>query len=134
MALFVLGLAILLAREHAKEPRSVNGFPPEDIEAARLKVLPYRQSGLIFSWADEDPSVFVTRAMWEALPEDAQRDLGQAIAVAKDVKMVRIRDGQSESVIATCTAAGRCRQALIGSSTPVEGVNSGAGLPAAERD
>jgi hypothetical protein len=81
-ALGVITLTVLVVREHAKEARTANGFPPEDIESAKLVVLPYRESGLIFSWENEEPNVSVTRAMWERLPEDVQKDLGQAMAVA----------------------------------------------------
>ena len=117
-AFAVATIAVLVAREHAKEPRTASGFPPEDIEAAKVKILPYRRSGLIFSWENEEPTVYVTSAMWNALPVDVQRDLGQAMAVAKDQKQVRIRDSRSSSVLATCTAAGRCRKAAIGSTSP----------------
>jgi hypothetical protein len=113
-----MALTVLVVREHAKEARTANGFPPEDIAAAKLVVLPYRESGLIFSWENEEPTVSVTRAMWERLPEDVQWDLGQAIAVAKNQKQVRIRDGRSGSMIAICTAAGRCRKAAIESRSP----------------
>jgi hypothetical protein len=105
-------IAFLLAREYTREPQTVDGFPPDDIEAARLRVMPYRQSGLIFSWgAEQEPTVFVSRAMWEALPADEKRELGQALAVAKDARLIQIRDGKLDALIATCTAAGRCRRA-----------------------
>jgi hypothetical protein len=103
---------VVVVSEHGKEPRTADTFPPDDIEAARLKVLPYRQSGLIFSWGGEqEPTVFVSRAMWESLPAEEKRELGQALAVAKDARLIQIRDGKLDALIATCTAAGRCRQA-----------------------
>ncbi len=102
-------LSLLLSRERESEPRRDEGFPTQDVEAARLKILPYRQSGLIFSWQTEAATVLVTRSGWEALPEDARRDLGQAMAVAMDVRAVRILDERAESILAICTAARRCR-------------------------
>ncbi|HKD20253.1 MAG TPA: hypothetical protein VKG23_20560 [Thermoanaerobaculia bacterium] len=42
-------MTVLSAQEHSDEARARDEFPPEDVEAARIKVLPYRQSGLIFS-------------------------------------------------------------------------------------
>ena len=106
------GLIMLVVRDHAKEPWTANAFPPEDIEAARLKVLPYRRSGLVFSWGGEqEPTVFVSRAMWEALRTDEKRELGQALAVAKNARLIQICDGKLDTLIATCTAAGRCRRA-----------------------
>ncbi len=108
--LVVFLLAFLLAREHTKEPETVDSFPRDDIAAARRRIMPYRQSGLIFSWDDEGSAVFVTGSMWEALPKDTRRDLGQAMAVARDVKLVRILDQKSNSTIATCTAAGQCHE------------------------
>lgn len=106
-------LSLLLSRERESEPKRDEGFPPEDVEAARLKVLPYRQSGLIFSWQSEAAAVLVTRSGWEALPEDSRRDLGQAMAVAMDVRAVRILDEKAESLLAICTAAGRCRSPSV---------------------
>jgi hypothetical protein len=117
-ALGVITLTVLVAREHAKEARTANGFPPEDIEAAKLELLPYRESGLIFSWESDESTVSVTRALWAKLSEDVQRDLGQAMAVAKNQKQVRIRDGATGSMIAICTAAGRCRKPAIESRSP----------------
>ena len=103
-------IAFFLARDHTREPNTVDSFPRDDIAAARLRIMPYRQSGLIFSWEDEGSTVIVTGSMWEALPTDTQRELGQAMALAKDVKLVRILDRMSNAPIATCTAAGQCHE------------------------
>ena len=108
--LVVFLIVFLQVREHTREPKTADSFPREDIAAARLRIMPYRQSGLIFSWDDQGSTVFVTGSMWEALPKDTQRDLGQAMAVAKDVKLIRILDPMSNSTIATCTAAGQCHE------------------------
>jgi len=108
--LVVFLIAFLVAREHTREPETVDSFPRDDIAAARLRIMPYRQSGLIFAWDDEGGTVFVTVPMWQALPKETQRDLGQAMAVAKDVKLIRILDPTSNSTIATCTAAGQCHE------------------------
>ncbi len=89
----------------------VEGFPADDIAAAKLRIMPYRQSGLIFSWDDRGGTVFLDGSMWEALPKRTQRDLGQAMAVSRDARVVRLRDGRTHALIATCTAAGRCRDA-----------------------
>ena len=106
--LVVLLIAFLLARDHTREPKTADSFPRDDIAAARLRIMPYRRSGLISSWDDDGSTVLVTASMWEALPKDVQRDLGQAMALAKDVKLVRILDRRSNSPVATCTAAGQC--------------------------
>ncbi|HTR04181.1 MAG TPA: hypothetical protein VMN82_13390, partial [Thermoanaerobaculia bacterium] len=57
-------IAFLLAREQTREPKTADSFPREDIAAARLRIMPYRQSGLIFSWDDQGSTVFVTGSMW----------------------------------------------------------------------
>lgn len=106
-------LAVLLTHERDESPDRDEGYPTEDIQAARQKVLPFRQSGLIFSWQDEGPNVLVTRSRWEALPEASRAELGQAMAVAKDVRAVRILDERAETLLAICTAAGRCRPPSI---------------------
>jgi hypothetical protein len=109
--LVVLLVAFLLAREYTREAQTVDSFPPGDIEAARLKVMPYRNSGLIFSWGrEQEATVFVSRSMWEALPAEEKRELGQALAVAKNARLIQIRDGELATLIATCTSAGRCRR------------------------
>jgi hypothetical protein len=102
-------MTVLSAGERADEARVADAFPPEDVEAARIKVLPYRQSGLIFSWGNTEPTILVDTALWDALPRDRQRDLGQAMAIAKNARVVRLRDGRTKLLIAICTAAGHCR-------------------------
>jgi hypothetical protein len=104
-------MTVLSAREHVDDARVADEFPPEDVEAAKTKVLPYRQSGLIFSWEDAGPTVLVDAVLWDALPREQKRELGQAMAIAKNVRVVRLRDGRTRSLIVTCTAAGRCRGA-----------------------
>ena len=105
-------IAILVGLERRSGPKPEEGFPVADVEAARIKILPYRQSGLIFSWQSKGQSVLVTRSKWEALPEASRRELGQAMAVAMNVRVVRVLDERAESVLAICTAEGRCRAAL----------------------
>ena len=131
--LVVFLIAFLLAREYTREPQTVDSFPPDDIEAARLRVMPYRQSGLIFSWrGEQEPTVFVSRAMWEALPAEEKRELGQALAVAKNARRIQIRDGKLDTLLATCTSAGRCRQPE--EWMPPFSADSGAGADAPPRD
>ena len=112
-------LTVLSAREHADEARVADEFPPEDVEAAKLKVLPYRQSGLIFSWGNTEPTILVNAVLWDSLPRDTQQDLGQAMAIAKNARVVRLRDGRTNALIATCTAAGRCRDGGDEENEPV---------------
>lgn len=104
-------MTILSTREHADEARVADEFPPEDVEAAKHKVLPYRQSGLIFSWGNAEPTILVDAVLWNALPREERQDLGQAMAIAKNARAVRLRDSRTNFLIATCTAAGRCRDA-----------------------
>ena len=106
-------LAALLTHEREAHPYRDEGFPSEDVEAARIKVLPYRRSGLITSWQAETAAVLVSRPRWEGLPEESRRDLGQAMAVAMDVRAVRVFDERAVSLLAICTAAGRCRSPSI---------------------
>jgi hypothetical protein len=101
-------MTVLSAHEHADEGRVADAFPPEDVEAAKIKVLPYRQSGLIFSWGNAGPTVYVDAVLWSCLSRDAKENVGQTMAVAKNARMVRILDGKTRALIATCTAAGRC--------------------------
>lgn len=104
-------MTVLSSREHASDARMADEFPPEDVEAARIKVLPYRQSGLIFSWDDVGPTILVDAVLWGRLPPDTRQNLGQAMAIAKNARIVRLRDSRTNSLVAVCTAAGRCRDA-----------------------
>lgn len=109
-ALFALVvMTVLSAREHAGDARVADAFPPEDVEAAKIRILPYRQSGLISSWGNAEPTILVDTVLWDALPRDTQQKLGQAMAIAKNSRVVRLRDRRTRVLIATCTAAGRCR-------------------------
>jgi hypothetical protein len=114
-------VAMLVVQGREETANRDAGFPSEDIDAARLRILPYRQSGLIFSWPTDGAIVFVKRSMWDGLPEDSRRDLGQAMAVAKDVRAVRIIDAESPAVLEICTAEGRCRSpSLSARRTPTK--------------
>jgi hypothetical protein len=106
-------ITVLSAGEHADEARVADEFPPEDVEAAKIKVLPYRQSGLIFSWGNTGPTILVDAVRWDALARDTRQDLGQAMAIAKNARVVRLRDSKSGVLIATCTAAARCRDGEV---------------------
>ena len=128
-ALAVL-VAMLVVQGRDETVNRDEGFPSEDVDAARQKILPYRQSGLIFSWSSEGPTVFVSRPLWEAMPEASRMELGQAMAVAKDVRAVRILDGKSRAMLAICTAAGRCRVPEL----PTGRTGARAAGPANERD
>ena len=59
-------ITVLSAGEHADEARVADEFPPEDVDAAKIKVLPYRQSGLIFSWGNTEPTILVDAVRWDA--------------------------------------------------------------------
>ena len=109
--LVVFLIAFLWARDHTRERQTVDSFPPDDVATARLKILPYRQSGLIFSWGIAEPTILVDAVLWDSLPRDTQQDLGQAMAIAKNVRVVRLCDSKTHVLVASCTAAGRCRDA-----------------------
>jgi hypothetical protein len=94
--------------DRSRPTLAARGFPLRDVEEARRKVLPFRQSGLVFHWADDSPAVYVRRAMWEELSEEAKRDLGQSMAVAKNRERVTVLDETLAVKLAVCTAKGGC--------------------------
>jgi hypothetical protein len=105
-AVFIVTMAFLLGR--ARTRHTAISFTPGEVEQAQREVLPYRQSGLVFHWADDSPTVYVTRSMWEGLPEETRRELGRAMAVAKRRDQVTILDETLSVKLAVCTARGRC--------------------------
>ena len=117
-------LGVFVAKERSNRFVGPTVFPPEDIEEARRRVMPFRQSGLIYRWETEEPFVVVRRRMWDALSEATKRELGQAIAVAKDLKQIGIRDEVSEADFVVCTATGKCRQGPEGTPTRHESPHS----------
>jgi hypothetical protein len=107
-AVFIVTMGFWLGR--ARTRHTAVSFTPREVEQAQREVLPYRQSGLIFHWADDSPTVYVTRSMWEGLPEETRQKLGRATAIAKRRDQVTILDETLSVKLAVCTARGRCRR------------------------
>jgi hypothetical protein len=100
--------ATLLWRERARPARAGPEKTNPEVEEAKRRVLPYRQSGLVYHWADDAPAVYVRRAQWDALSDDAKRRLGQAIAAAKRKPEVTVFDETLRRKLAVCKAKGGC--------------------------
>ena len=100
----VLGFVLDRARTR---PTPVS-FTPREVEQAQSEVLPYRQSGLVFHWADEAPKIYVIRSWWDALPDDSRRKLGRSMAIAKNRPEITVFDESLVAKIAVCTAASGC--------------------------
>jgi hypothetical protein len=94
--------------DRARPSHAAVSFTPRDVEQAQREVLPYRQSGLVFHWADDSPNVYVTRSMWEALSDDSRRKLGRSMAIAKNRREIAVFDESLVAKIAVCTAAYGC--------------------------
>ncbi|HKD20252.1 MAG TPA: hypothetical protein VKG23_20555 [Thermoanaerobaculia bacterium] len=75
--------------------------------------------------------MLVDGVRWGALPPERQQDLGQAMAIAKNAQAVRLRDSKTRVLIATCTAAGRCRD--TGADEP-DPATTRVGEPSVSRD
>jgi hypothetical protein len=105
-AVFIVTMAFLLGR--ARTRHTAISFTPREVEQAQREVLPYRQSGLIFHWADDRPTVYVMRSWWEGLSLEARREMGRAMAVAKSREQITIYDETLKVRLAICTAKGRC--------------------------
>jgi hypothetical protein len=96
---------VAVLRDRERPARTAAEAASPDVEKARSEVLPFRQSGLIFHWADDAPSVYVRRAMRGALPRDARRDLCRSIAVAKNHQRVALFDESLVVRLGDCTAS-----------------------------
>jgi hypothetical protein len=107
-AVFVTILSFVFDRTRSE--RTAPAFTPREVEQAQREVLPYRQSGVVFHWADDSPNVYVTRSMWEALPEETRGKLGRAIAVAKNREEIDVIDETLAVKLAICTARRGCRR------------------------
>jgi len=105
----LVATAVILL-DHGRPTQASHGYSAGEIEKANLKILPFRQSGLIFHWADDSPTVYVRRSMWEELPEEAKWDLGRTMAVAKNKEQITILDETLAAKLAVCTAKGRCKR------------------------
>ena len=103
---------VAVLRDRAKPARASPRFRVQELESTKLRVLPFRQSGLIFHWAEDSPAVYVRRAQWDALSDDARRQLGQSIAIAKGKGGITVFDETLKTRLAICTAKGRCTRAV----------------------
>ena len=100
--------------------QDTGSVPAREVDEAKVKILPFRQSGLIFSWEDSGPNVYVRRPLWEALPQESRRDLCREMIIAKNEKRILIRDERSASTFATCTATGSLRTITNPTELPEE--------------
>jgi hypothetical protein len=106
LAVLVTISAILLDRTRPIPAR--RGFSELEVEQANLEVLPFRQSGLVYHWADDAPAVYVRRSMWEGLPEETKRHLGRSMAIAKNRVQINLLDETLTAKLAICTAEDGC--------------------------
>ena len=109
VSLAALLTVVAVLRDRAGPDPPILGVEARDAESAKVRVLPFRQSGLIFHWADEAPSVYVRRVMWDALSEDERKALCRSIAVAKAREEVTVFDETLRIKLAICTANGDFR-------------------------
>jgi hypothetical protein len=104
----VLATIVVILLDRAKPAPAPRGFTVREIENAKRKVLPFRQSGLVFHWADDSPTVYVMGSMWESLSDETKSDLGRSIAVAKNREKITVVDETLAVRLAICTARDGC--------------------------
>ena len=102
-------IAVIL-RDRASPRPPASGREPPGVEKAKREVLPFRQSGLIFHWADDKPAVYVRQSQWQALSEEARAALGRSIAVAKKRRSVTVFDETLTRKLAVCSAETGCQR------------------------
>jgi hypothetical protein len=99
---------MILVLVRAPSSRAAAPFTLREVEQAQREILPFRRSGLIFHWADDSPTVYVTRSMWEALPENTRQELGRSIVAAKNRPKITVFDETLVTPMAVCTAKSGC--------------------------
>jgi hypothetical protein len=104
--LLALAFILVIALDHPGPRQPHRTFTDREIEAARLRILPLRQSGTIYKWHDEGRRVFVTRAAWESLSDAAKRETCQAMATARAEQRLVVLD-EKGGVIGVCAATGQ---------------------------
>jgi len=107
-AFAVLATLLSFVLGHGRPSTAAMTFTHLEVEQAQHEVLPHRQSGLIYHWADDSPNVYVTRSMWEALSEDSRQELGRSMAIAKNRVEITIFDETLTTRIAVCAAQSGC--------------------------
>lgn len=106
VSLLALTFIIVIGLDDRRRIQRHRSFSHQEIEAAKLKVLPLQQAGMVHKWRDEGRRVFVTRSAWEKLSGRARRAACQVMSTARSEERLVVLDDAGE-VIGICTATGQ---------------------------
>jgi hypothetical protein len=106
LSLLALTFIIVIGLNDPGRIQRHRNFSDQEIEAAKLKILPLEQAGLIQKWRDEGRGVFVARNAWENQSGRAKRATCQAMSTARSEERLVVLDAAGE-VIGVCTASGQ---------------------------
>lgn len=106
LLLLALTFIIVIGLDDPGRIRRHRSFTDQEIAAAKLKVLPLEQAGMIHKWRDEGRRVSVARNAWEKLSGRAKRATCQVMSTARSEERLVVLDDAGE-VIGICTATGQ---------------------------